>query len=102
MLNDDFYKNVLSVISEDSGKLKDFFVNGILNADTLDQKSQGKAALAHYFSTYLNAIQTWCEQNETSSSFTPTTFLPESNPSIMYIINPDAVNLKNTDEQEDA
>jgi hypothetical protein len=101
MLTDNFYKNVLNVIADDANKMKDSFVSSIFHADTIDPKVQGRASLSHYFSVYLNAIQKWCEQNETASSFTPTTFLPENNPTIMSIINPDAVNLKHTPDDED-
>lgn len=100
MITDNFYKNVLNVIAQDASSMKDAFVNTIFHADSVDPKIQGRASLSHYFAVYLNAIKTWCDQNETSSSFTPTTFLPENNPSIMSIINPDAANLNATSEND--
>lgn len=100
MLTDNFYKNVLNIIAEDASKLRNSFAHSVIHTD-FNPSTQGKAALADYFSVYLGAIKQWCEQNETSSSFSSTTFLPESNPSIMGILNPGAVGLENTDEQVD-
>jgi hypothetical protein len=104
MLTDNFYKNVFNVILEDSKKLKDSFMNSIFSTEVFDAKSHGKTVMIQWFDVYFNAIKIWCEQNDTSTSFTPSSFIPELNPTIKQIMTPpkaeDPTGASNNEEGE--
>lgn len=101
----DFYKDVMKIIYRDSLLRRDGFINSVFHgsgSEVLDPRFIGQGAYAKWFAAFLNAVGVWCAENENKNTTLPESFLPEYNPNIGHIMNPDLEKLNDSsDTSED-